>query len=79
LGENYLAKALRHAANSIGNQKDHEFTPFFRRIAFRKGRIAAIIATARKLAVIIWNIITKKEPYKKELVLVNSEAESVET
>lgn len=72
-GKNYIAKALRQAANSIGNQKDHEFTPFFKRIAFKKGRIAAIIATARKLAVIIWNMITKKEPYRKELTLINTE------
>jgi transposase len=72
-GKNYLAKALRQAANSIGNQKEHEFTPFFKRIAFRKGRIAAIIATARKLAVVIWNMITKKEPYKKEFALMDSE------
>lgn len=72
-GKNYIAKALRHAANSIGNQKNHEFTPFFRRIAFKKGRVAAIIATARKLAVIIWNMITKKEAYKIEMVQINSE------
>lgn len=71
-GKNYIAKALRHAANSIGNQKNHELTPFFKRIAFRKGRIAAIIATARKLAVIIWNMIIKQEPYKKELVETNT-------
>ncbi|WP_437919681.1 IS110 family transposase [Sphingobacterium sp. LRF_L2] len=71
-GKNYIAKALRHAANSIGNQKNHELTPFFKRIAFRKGRIAAIIATARKLAVIIWNMIIKQEPYKRELVELTS-------
>lgn len=64
-GKSYLASALRQAANSIGNQKDHELTPFFRRIAYKKGRIAAITATARKLAVIIWNMITKAEPYKR--------------
>ncbi len=73
VGKNYIAKALRHAANAIGNHKNHELTPFFRRIAFRKGRIAAIIATARKLAVIIWNMVTKKEPYRKELVQVSSQ------
>lgn len=72
-GKNYIAKALRHATNSIGNQKNHEFTPFFKRVAFKKGRIATIVATARKLAVIIWNMITKKEPYRKEHVLINSE------
>lgn len=64
-GKSYLASALRQAANSIGNQKNHELTPFFRRIAYKKGRIAAVTATARKLAVIIWNMITKAEPYKK--------------
>ena len=72
-GRNTIAKALRHAANSIGNQKDHELTPFFKRIAFKKGRIAAIIATARKLAVIIWNMLTKAEPYHKERVELNQE------
>jgi transposase len=72
VGKNHLAIALRQAANSIGNQKDHELTPFFKRIAFRKGRVAAITATARKLAVIIWNMITKAEPYKKIEVQANN-------
>lgn len=72
-GKNYLATALRQAANSIGNQKDHELTPFFKRIAYRRGRIAAITATARKLAVIIWNMITKIQPYKKFEAKPNNE------
>lgn len=63
-GKNTLALALRKAANSIGNQKEHPLTPFFKRIAYRKGRNAAITATARKLAIIIWNMITKKQPYQ---------------
>jgi hypothetical protein len=62
-GKNQIARCLRMAANSIGNQKNHPLTPFFKRIAFRKGRVAAITATARKLAVIIWNMIIKQEPY----------------
>jgi transposase len=66
-GKNLIATALRQATNSIGNQKDYELAPFFKRIAFRKGRIAAITATARKLAVILWNMITKVQPYKKSL------------
>ncbi|MBC3539035.1 IS110 family transposase [Rufibacter sediminis] len=72
-GKSFLAIALRQAANSIGNQKDHELTPFFKRIAFRKGRIAAITATARKLAVIIWNMVTKAEPYQKNEIKVSNE------
>lgn len=36
---------------------------FFRRVAYKKGRTAAITDTARKLAVIIWNMIMKKQKY----------------
>ncbi|QMW04824.1 transposase [Spirosoma foliorum] len=64
-GKSYIATALRQAANSIGNQANHELSPFFKRIAYKKGRVAAITATARKLAMISWNMITKREPYKK--------------
>ncbi len=64
-GKSYIAIALRQAANSIGNQANHELSPFFKRIAYKKGRVAAITATARKLAVIIWNMLIKEEPYKK--------------
>ena len=63
-GSNRLKIALRNAANAIGNLKDS--TPlrdFFQRINFRKGRVSAISATARKLAIIIWNIVVKGIPY----------------
>ena len=65
-GSNRLKIALRNAANAIGNLKDTALSNFFKRIAFRKGRVAAISATARKLAVIIWNMIVKRVPYKPE-------------
>jgi len=63
-GSNRLKIALRNAANAIGNLK--ESTPlrdFFQRINFRKGRVSAISATARKLAVIIWNMVVKRVAY----------------
>ena len=63
-GSNRLKIALRQAANAVGNLKDTALSNFFKRIAFRRGRTSAISATARKLAVIIWNMITKKIPYK---------------
>ncbi len=63
-GSNRLKIALRNAANAIGNLKDTGLSNFFNRIAYRKGRPAAISATARKLAVIIWNMIVKNAPYK---------------
>jgi hypothetical protein len=62
-GSNRVATALRHAAESVGKQKDAHLYPFFQRILHRKGRCAAIVATARKLAVIIWNMLTKKQVY----------------
>jgi transposase len=62
-GSNRLKIALRQAANAIGNLKDTHLSNFFKRIAFRKGRQAAVSATARKLGVIIWTMITKKVPY----------------
>lgn len=62
-GSNRLKIALRQAANAIGNLKDTHLSNFFKRVAFRKGRQAAVSATARKLAVILWNMITKKIQY----------------
>ena len=63
-GRNRLKIALRHAANAIGNLKDTHLSDFFRRIAYRKGRATAVSATARKLGVIIWTMITRKMAYK---------------
>jgi transposase len=65
-GSNRLKIALRNAANAIGLLKDTPLANFFHRIAFRKGRASAISATARKLAVIIWNMVIKKIPYQNE-------------
>ncbi len=63
-GSNRLKIALRNAANAIGNLKDSTpLSDFFKRINYRKGRVSAISATARKLAVIIWNMVVKKVPY----------------
>lgn len=63
-GSNRLKIALRNAANAVGNLKDSDLGKFFKKIAFKKGRQAAITATARKLAVILWNMITKKQQYQ---------------
>lgn len=63
-GSNRMKTALRQAANAIGNLKDTHLSNFFRKIAFKKGRQVAISATARKLAVIIWNMVTKKQAYQ---------------
>jgi transposase len=67
-GKNRLAKAFMHAANAIGNMKDGDpLVHFFKRIERKKGRAVAIVATARKLAVTVWNMLVKKKPYEPEL------------
>ncbi|HUZ60531.1 MAG TPA: transposase, partial [Hanamia sp.] len=63
-GSNRLKIALRNAANAIGNLKDTHLSNFFNRVCYRKGRTVAVSATARKLAVIIWNMVVKQIPYQ---------------
>lgn len=41
----------------------HLLGTLFQRISFQKGRVSAICATARKLAVIIWEMEVKGTPY----------------
>ncbi len=63
-GSNRLKVALRNAAYAITRLKGTALHKFYKKIAFKKGATKAITATARKLAVIIWNMITKKIPYQ---------------
>jgi transposase len=69
-GSNRLKIALRNAANAVGNLKESDLGRFFKRIAFKKGRQAAITATARKIAIILYHMITKREAYKPKEVYV---------
>ena len=65
-GANPLSQALKSAANAIGNLKTQShLNSFFKRIAYKNGRKEAITATAHKLAVIIYNMLTKYQPYKR--------------
>lgn len=63
-GKNPLALAFRKAANTIEQQKKGQLFSFFKRVAYKRGRGAAVTATARKIAVIIWNMCLKCEEYK---------------
>ena len=51
-----------HSSTSNFNNCLH-IRDFFQRINFRKGRVSAVSATARKLAVIIWNMVVKGVQY----------------
>lgn len=62
-----IAQALQSAANVIGNKiKTGYLHAFFQRVQFKKGQAHAIVATARKLGVIIWNMLTKKQAYNPQ-------------
>lgn len=75
-GSNPLSQALKSAANAIGNMKaSTHLCSFFKRIAYRGGRKEAITATAHKIAVIIYNMLTKFEPYKPYEKKINEEYE----
>jgi len=65
-GSNRLKIAFRNAAYSIARLKDSPLNKFYKRMLFKKGSTKAITATARKLAVIIWNMIIKKIPYQSQ-------------
>ncbi len=60
--KNPLSKAIRDAANAAGNSKG-KLGDFFRRIAYRKGRIVAVIATARKISVIIYKMLENQKSF----------------
>ena len=64
--KNRLAYAFRQAANAAGRQKGTALSAFFARILRKKGRKGAITATARKIAVIVYQMLTKKEPYRPQ-------------
>ena len=63
-GAKFLSQALKSSANVIGNMKANFLSTFFHRICYKKGRKEAITATARKLAVIIWNMLTNNQNYQ---------------
>jgi len=63
-GKSIMANAFRIAANTIAQRKDGVLKKIFSRIAYKKGRSAAITAVARRLAEIFWIMIVKKQEYQ---------------
>lgn len=62
-----LATSFRQAANSVG-KTDTALGYQFRALAYRKGRKVAIQATARKIAITVYNMLEKGQPYQPETV-----------
>jgi transposase len=59
-----VAIALRMAADSLHHAKDY-LGEFFRRITRKLGKPQAVIATARKLARIVYHLLSTKEAYNE--------------
>jgi transposase len=64
---NRAANAFRQAANSIGNTLTHPLRPFFLHIQRKQGRKGAIVATARKLAIIVYHMVTENTPFDYQI------------
>jgi transposase len=61
-----LRSAFKQAAIGLAKTKDNPLSHFYRRMASRNGKGTAITATARKLAIIVYNMIEKKQSYCPE-------------
>jgi hypothetical protein len=58
-----LRQALKQSALAVGKMKDLPLARFYRKMAALHGKGTAITATARKIAIIVYNMIQKKQSY----------------
>ena len=63
---NRAGRLLCVIVRSLARSKDTALGGFYRRMAARRGGLVAIIATARKLAVLIWQAMVKGLPFVEE-------------
>lgn len=61
-------QTFRVAANSLWNSKN-PLGDYFRKIKSRQGHSKAIVASARKLAIIYYNMLSKKEEFNPKAIL----------
>jgi hypothetical protein len=59
---NAASQAFRYAANGL-QRSNHWLGDYFRRMKAKGGNKYAIVATARKLAIIYYKMVVKKEPF----------------
>jgi len=63
---NRAGQALRQLARNVGNGKNSALCGFYKRIRARAGAVVAVKATARKIAVYLFNLLTKGEAFVDE-------------
>lgn len=61
-----LRKAFKQSAIAVSRKKDCVLAHFYRRMAAKHGKGTAITATARKIAIIVFNMIKNKEVYQPQ-------------
>lgn len=67
-GDKNLRFALVECANGISRSKNNRLRVFYERLKKSKGHRQAVVATARKLAAIIYHLLTNQEMYEDDLV-----------
>lgn len=63
-GSRWLRQVLIEAANSLARSKKTYLSALYRRIALRRGHKKALVAVGHALLVIIYYVLTRKEPYR---------------
>ena len=58
-----VERLLPHLADGL-IRHDPRLSSFYHRVAERRGPQKARVATAREMLVIVWHMLTKKEPYR---------------
>ena len=61
-----LRQEFCRAAVAIGKKKDSALGHFYRRMSFQHDKGIAVVATARKLAIIVYNMIETGQAYRPE-------------
>ena len=69
-GNKYLRSILVQRARAASRMKGSYFKEKFTRLAMRKPRKKALIGIARKLLIVIWNVLTCSVEYNPKLVPV---------
>ncbi len=69
-GNRYLKCILVQVAWAASRTKGSYFKEKFTRLAMRKNRKKALVAIARKLGVLIWNVLYYKQPYNTEKPII---------
>jgi transposase len=68
-GNKHLRFILVECANALSRSKNNHLKVFYERLKKSKGHRQAVVATARKLLVIIYHLLTNEEIYEDDLML----------